>query len=395
MGKSATPRRTRDAVGARHVACVCALLVAGITNGCQQGRGTDTSTATRVFLVLEEADLDRLVVFENIRLVRQGVMEFQKHSGAYRFPYSHQTWFEIAGTNANWSGKVLFDLRHVTRDWRLWTREDEKLLVVRVEEHPPQVYSRVVRSGDPPTRWWVFGGSGEREALQDSPIPMRQAAGGMSFPAPGEKVTHLPRRVSQVRVAEGNASVAALPNVRFDTHAPCPLTPGRYRGRPRFSMWENAGRPRCPRMRYFRGSGLRVTVGATEKLYDRAGGLPSDRVSTVLILDKSTICVGLYDACPVQLDLRTGKVSKMQLSGRPSDTSLIEATRRHLWVGTFSEGLYVADRETLQGARVQGIPDCRISDLAVDQMLDNTVWAATSVGLFVIELQAAEAKDPK
>jgi len=352
----------------------------------------DSDTTVHVSFVSDVQHLGVLLLLGRVRVVCQYI---PSHGGSPHRPIYQGAgsggWYKVEKEGDSWGLKVLFDKYHQAK----WTKEEragQEVLVARVEDMTALFTEEASWREERPVETWVFYSSGRRETEAQPQVRM---AG---------RETQRVRFGSLVRYSK-DLPLVQRPQINFRQKAPIPgatgSTPER-RLRKRFDMWSNAGRPYALTLRHYKGYGLKVTVGKlqvraerTETLYADSNGLPSNLVSTALVLNAKTIWVGFYDAAPVRLNTASGAVARPKFGGHtPSGISLIESFGGYLWIGTFSGGLYVVNEETLRGARVEGIPDCRVSDLQVDTVDGHRLWVATSVGLFVIELdRLGEAAD--
>ena len=346
--------------------------------------------------VSEKSHLERLVLLGNTRLVCQRVWRFSPDFGAYRQLDPNQRWYTVDADGKQATLKSLFDKNTVVPSLvRYTTKREGEFLAIWVEDHTPSDAiepGTVHRDMNPPKSCWIFHADGRHEERERLPFTMLKSRTGRGYvPPPGVVRQPIPLHESQFHLQTKtgqNPKVVFL----FSKRAPWPSTPrGRYRPMPNdpgFHMWENAGRSNAPTLKYYRGRGIEIRQATQKRILTDQTGLPSNRVSFCNAVDPNTLWIGFYDQAPVRVRLSTGRITMPRWGNRaPRGVSLIESSGEYLWIGTFTDGLFLVDSKSLQGARVQDIPDCRVNDLQIDKVDPTKIWVATSVGLYLLKLK--------
>jgi hypothetical protein len=270
--------------------------------------------------------------------------------------------------------------------YRLRKQDGKEFLAASVQDRTPAP-SEGGLSGIPerPRELWVFEASGE--ARKYATLAEFGAAEYSDIPVGPHPVRWKEPWADKDRPAVEMEIIGDFPN-----KAAIPMQAGPVRlpdgtqETPRlgFSMWVNAGRPKTPSMEHYKGNGIRISRAGTKLAFDRKTGLPSDRASCAYLAGPDLAYVGFYDSSVARIELAQRRVNRLTFAPRePRGVSLIQEASKRIFIGTFSEGLYVTDAEGRRASRVAGIPDCRVNDLVVEP---DAVWTATSRGLFRVAL---------
>jgi hypothetical protein len=348
---------------------------------------------------LEGKALQNVLLVNEACLVLEAAPRFEQKRGIYLNEFGATTWHLVERKEGALRSRVFFDRDHVPVDWVKYSRDRKECLVVTIQDRTPVAELAGIPGvpTDPPIEYWLWDSSDSpvRTEGRRRPFPLNE--GGFIRIAPDTKA-HRERQPEENNIQYDPGEFKVYPVPRFRKAAPYPrrgdyplahYDSKRPDGLPAekiehgFSMWQNAGRPNGPDLKFFAGEGITFDMGKRTVALTPENGLPSNLVSSVYLENDATAWIGFYDAAVVKADLRTSTLKHPEIRGKPpSGVSIILASDAYVWVGTFSRGLYRVDRNGTSGHRVEDVPDCRVNDLKIR---DNRIWAATSRGLYLIE----------